>query len=183
MTLENLNFILLLPRFMREDETCIALSKVIDNMTDDLMKTIKLLSVWDRIDFMTDDELDRLAGELNIEWYSNSFFPDAKREIIKMADMISSKCGTDYAVQYVLRVYFGGVSIKNWYEYDGEPYHYKIIADNPYLINSSSELFERILRTVARKSVILDSIETATDGTTTNYISVASYEAKRRIRR
>lgn len=181
MKLDDLKFSLLLPRFMHGDDVTIALSKQIEVMTSELMKTISRFSTWDQIDSMTDAELDQLAEELNIEWYSRNFSSDAKREIIKTADMISSKRGTDYAVQYVLQVYFGGIVIKNWYEYGGEPYHYKIIADNPYTINQNNELFERVLETVARKSAVLDSIETATDGKTTNYISIASYEAKRTV--
>ena len=66
MKLNDMNFIQLMPAFMKEDEAVQGLSEGVNRVTEELAAKIKLFSTWNQIDNMTGAELDMLAEELHI---------------------------------------------------------------------------------------------------------------------
>ena len=56
------------------------------------------------------------------------------------------------------RLYFGTGEVREWYQYGGQPHHFKVLSDNPSLVNSNLDLFLKLLRTVKRRSSWLDAI-------------------------
>ena len=54
--------------------------------------------------------------------------------------------------------YFGAGEVREWYQYGGKPHHFKVLSDNPSLVNSNLDLFLKLLRTVKRRSSWLDAI-------------------------
>lgn len=88
MKLSTLEFIRLLPAFMRDDAAVRGLSAGLDEIIPGLAQSLSRLTTWDRIDELSEDELDDLAWELNILWYDKSVGIDAKREIVKSSDEV-----------------------------------------------------------------------------------------------
>ena len=164
MDINNMDFIQLMPAFMKEDEAVQGLSEGVNRVTEELATKIKLFSTWNQIDNMTGAELDMLAEELHISWYDKTAAMDVKREIIKNSDMVHSKMGTNWAVQNVIETYFGSGEIKDWYDYGGEPHHFRVITSNQSITAGAAEKFLNILDKVKRKTSFLDRIEVVTDG-------------------
>ena len=164
MNINDLNFIELLPAFMRKDEANIGLSKGVNEAAALLYKRLKLLSTWDQIDSMSKDELDLLAEELHISWYDKDAALDIKRSIIKTSDIVHAKLGTNWAALMVIKTYFGESSIIDWYDYGGEPGHFKIQTVNQSILNTKAAKFMKVLNAVKRKSTYLDAIELISDG-------------------
>lgn len=164
MDINNMDFIKLLPLFMRDDPADIGLSKAVDKITEMLAEKGMLCSTWDKIDSMLGPELDMLAEELNISWYDKTAALDVKRKIIKDSDIVHSKLGTNWAALRVIETYFGEGNIVDWYEYGGEPYHFKVQTINQSILNAKAEAFMKILNAVKRKSAVLDSIELIAEG-------------------
>ena len=52
----------------------------------------------------------------------------------------------------------GTGEVREWYQYGGKPYHFKVLSDNPGLVNENLDLFLSLLRTVKRRSAWLDAI-------------------------
>lgn len=84
MKLDTLEFIKLLPDFMKDDGCIKALSESIDEIFRPVAQDLKKLSDWDRIDSMTESELDELAWECDISWYDKTADIDTKRNICKI---------------------------------------------------------------------------------------------------
>lgn len=164
MDINNMDFIKLLPLFMKTDSANIGLSKAVNMITENLAEKGALCSTWDKVDRMSGSELDLLAEELNISWYDKSAALDIKRKIVKDSDIVHSKLGTNWAALRVIETYFGEGRIVDWYEYDGEPYHFKVQTINQSILNTKAEAFMRILNAVKRKSAVLDSIELIAEG-------------------
>lgn len=164
MDINNMDFIDLLPAFMREDDANIGLSKAVNEITKQLAKKAISNSTWDQIDNLGGHELDLLAEELNITWYDKTVAMDVKRKIIKDSDIVHSKLGTNWAVLRVIETYFGEGKIIDWYDYGGEPYHFKIQTVNQSILNTKAEEFLRVLNAIKRKSAVLDSIELIAEG-------------------
>lgn len=158
MKLSTLEFIRLLPAFMRDDAAVRGLSAGLDEIIPGLAQSLSRLTTWDRIDELSEDELDELAWELNILWYDKAAGIDAKREIVKSSDEVYRHLGTKWAVENVINSYFGEGYLKEWFEYNGEPGHFRVYSTNPTLTNERLIEFLNLLQKVKRASSQLDGI-------------------------
>lgn len=158
MRLSTLEFIRLLPVFMRDDLAVKGLSAGIDEIVPQLAESISVLTTWDHIDDLPEEELDDLAWELNILWYDKGASIDAKREVIKDSDMVYKKLGTKWAVENVINAYFGDGYLREWFEYEGEPGYFRVYSSNPTVSEEKLNEFLNILNKVKRHSSILEAI-------------------------
>lgn len=114
-------------QMMKHDETVDALSSVIDPFFRKMNEYAEQFSIWDRIDVLEEPFLNELAWELNIDWYDYTAPIDQKREAVKAAGQIHAKRATKWSVERLLKIYFGDAILKEWFEYGGEPYYFKLM--------------------------------------------------------
>lgn len=72
MKISDLDFVRLLPAFMRDDEAAIALSKAMNKLIQPPGSRIPTIRTWDEIDNLNEPECDELAWELDIDWYDST---------------------------------------------------------------------------------------------------------------
>ena len=134
MKVSELEFLRLLPAFMRDDEAAIALSKAMNRLIGEPSKRLKTLRVWDNIDNLNEAECDELAWELDVDWYdSTGMSLEEKRATLKIAQQIKRKRGTKWAVERLISAYFGEGYIMEWYEMYGTPYTFVALTTNPHI--------------------------------------------------
>ena len=179
MKLSTLEFIRLLPAFMRGDAAVQGLAAGLDEIIPGLAQSIGRLTTWDRIDELTEDELDDLAWELNILWYDKAVGIDAKREIVKSSDEVYRHLGTKWAVESVINSYFGEGYLREWFEYDGEPGHFRVYSTNATINNERLVEFLNLLYKVKRASSKLDGIYITLTGEMRLSAGIAVYEHER----
>lgn len=158
MKLQETEILKLLPAWMRDDDSVKGLAEGTDEVTRALAARIKLMSRWNQIDQLDEQTLDEMAWELNIQWYDSTAPIETKRAVIRNSDRVYAKLGTPYAVAQIIADYFGTGEVREWYQYGGKPYHFKVLSDNPGLVNENLDLFLSLLRTVKRRSAWLDAI-------------------------
>lgn len=158
MTLQTLDFVRLLPKFMQDDLAVRGLAQALNKIIPDLYQGVRRLTTWDRIDDLTEDELDDLAWELNISWYDKSASVATKRDLVKNSDKVQRHLGTKWAVENVIQAYFGDGHIEEWFEYNGLPGHFRVVSSNPMLNAEKIREFMSILGHVKRHSSHLDTI-------------------------
>lgn len=133
MRISELDFIRLLPAFMRDDEAAIALSKAMNKLIGEPGKRIDSIRTWDKIDELTEPECDELAWELDVDWYdSGGMTLEEKRATLKLAQQIKRKRGTKWAVEQLITAYFGEGYVMEWYEMDGTPYTFVALTTNEH---------------------------------------------------
>lgn len=179
MKLNDLEFIRLLPQFMRDDDAVKGLAAGIDTIIPELAASIVKLTTWDHIDELREAELDDLAWELNIPWYDTGASIAIKREVIKDSDRVHARLGTKWAVENVIRTYFGSGYMSEWWEYGGEPGHFQINSSNPSLNNERLNEFLHLLDKVKRASSKLDGVVISLSGELPLYAGVALHEIGR----
>lgn len=164
MRINSVEFIKLLPAFMRDDPAIQGISEGTDLVIKKLGVTIKTMTTWDSIDSLTEEELDALAEEMNIEWYRRNASISIKRELIRDADTMHKRLGTKWAVERIINTYFGDGYIKEWFEYSGQPGHFKVFSSNPTITDENLQEFISILNKVKRASSHLDGITISLSG-------------------
>lgn len=176
MKLSNLEFVKLLPQFMRNDDAVRGLAAGIDSIIPQLAAKIETLSTWDRIDELSEAELDDLAWELNVLWYDNGAPIDVKRNVIRDSDEVYKKLGTKWALEKVITTYFGDGYIEEWFQYDGTPGTFRVYSANPSITDSKMQEFLNILSKVKRASAKLDGVYISLTGQMNLYAGTALHE-------
>ncbi|MCL1866271.1 MAG: phage tail protein I [Oscillospiraceae bacterium] len=125
-TIKDVDLLQILPFFMRGDEANAALSRAVNRLVNVPGAKIPQLRVWDMIDKLDHENLDELAWELNIEWYDKDLPIESKRETIKAAQRVQATLGTKYAVETALNAIYPDTAVKEWFEYGGDPYTFRI---------------------------------------------------------
>ena len=157
--LDDVDVLKLVPEFMRNDAVLILAPGALMNdaavqglaaAVNSLIKApgarIKTARVWDQIDRLTDAQLDELAYELDIDWYDKDLPLENKRALVKSADLVHSRRGTKWAVEQVLIDTFGSGTVKEWYDYNGQPFHFRVSTDYPL---ETQDIIEQFRKAVA----------------------------------
>ena len=142
MKISELDFVRLLPAFMRDDEAVIALSKAVDALMGEPGKRLGTLRTWDKINELNEADLDELAWELDIDWYdSTGMGLEEKRETIKHAQQIKRKRGTKWAVEQLITAYFGDGYVSEWFERGEAPYTFVALTSNTHVTEENIDKF------------------------------------------
>lgn len=179
MTLDNLDFLSLLPAFMKEDAAVQALSQAMNNLLGDPDGRIASLSGWTHLEAATEQELDELAWELSLPWYETGASRETKIRLIQHAEEVRRKLGTKWALETILSDYFGPVEVTEWPDYFGEPHHFKIYAENEEATNSRKEQFDWLLSIAQRDSSRCDDLSIGLTGHLPVYAGPITLEASK----
>lgn len=134
-----------LPPALKKDAGFAALGEVI---AEQLAKNRELSDkaiIYPAIDKLSEEALDALAYDFNVSWYDYEGTLSEKRKTILECMNVHQFKGTKYAVETALRSVYDTVRVTEWFEYGGEPYHFKVII---YDSSNDKEKRARILAKV-----------------------------------
>ena len=107
--------------------------------------------------------LDYMAVELRTPSYDENYSLKTKRALIQGSLLFYTQMGTPAAVNRIIETIFETVYIEEWYEYDGDPHHFRAyVGDGGEVGPGELEEFRRVLSSVKRLSSWLDDIITIT---------------------
>lgn len=122
--------------------------KLADAVAGELIKAIaqsEYAAIFPRIDELPEEVLDILAADLKIQWYEVDAPVWNKRQAVKECMLVHKYKGTKYAVEMALKSVYNDVKVVEWFEYGGEPYHFKVII---YDSSNDREKLARVLSKV-----------------------------------
>lgn len=164
MRLADLDFIKLLPGFMQDDPAVKGLAAGVDAVIREAVPSVLNLSRWDRIDHLPESVLDEMAWEMNLLWYDKGAPLDVKRQVVRDGYKVWATLGTKSAVENIIQTYFGDGKIEEWWEYGGEPGHFRVVSGNPTISNERLIEFLSLLDKVKRASAKLDDVILLSEG-------------------
>lgn len=135
------------------------LARVIAPELDLLFQAANNAAILPNIDTLDEATLDRLAYEFGIGWWKPDATVAQKRLAVKSAFLMQRQLGTKAAVQYAVDTFLGGGTVEEWFEYSGEPYHFRITGADLSDIMANYDAFLRVLEGVVRYSALLDPFD------------------------
>lgn len=156
LTVENLLDVL--PEVLRQDEKMLALATGIAELLVARPIEIDENMLYHRIEKLPEELLDQLAHDFGVSWWDNDWSLEQKQATFRESWHVRRHLGTKYAVELALSTSFGSGKVEEWFEYDGEPNHYRIFDVDIRQVNDNIRTFLQILEVVSRKSAVLDSI-------------------------
>lgn len=149
----------LFPSFILSDKNGYAMARAIARALQIVCDTVQDgIDTVMRIDKMPEWRLDELAWEFNITWYDYAASIDEKREQIKGAMSYYDRLGTPAAVRRAISDVYGAGYVSEWFEYGGEPYHFKVYTTNVSVLHENRERFIKLLDKVKNVRSVLDNL-------------------------
>lgn len=118
-----------LPEALKEDNKIVGIAKALSEQMLKVSGICNNVLIYARIDELPEKILDMLAYDFHCDWYDKSYPIETKRRILKNNVIIHKKLGTKYAVEKALADVYKTAKVQEWFEYNGEPYHFKISVD------------------------------------------------------
>lgn len=158
MKLEDVNLLEMLPSFMKEDKYDSLLATGMSNLFQQLSVDMQRVVIVGQTDYLNEAELDQLAHDQNIFWYNYTGSITQKRQQIKEAPLVFSRLGTVWAVEKVMNQYFDNTELEEWFDYNGDPHHFRFTTSDTNILRADIDTFLYILDKVKRRSQWLDAI-------------------------
>ncbi len=158
MNLKNYDIMEFMPRWMREDESAKGLCYAVQKQLARVIEQIQSLSIYNYIDGQTNEILDELAWQFHISEYTHDLPIDIKRNLVKVAILNQRTRGTKGAVERVATDIFGESKVEEWFDYGGEPYHFRVITSNVDANQNQAEAFRKTIDTTKNLRSVLEEI-------------------------
>lgn len=84
---------------------------------------------YTRIDELQEDLLDILAYDFKIDWWDSDYTLPQKRQMFRDNWPVHRILGTKAAVLTAISAIYPGTTLMEWFEYGGEPFHFKLKVD------------------------------------------------------
>lgn len=114
--------------------------------------------IYTQIDSLPEELLDILARDFQISWYDYDASIDTKRTVFRDSFYVRRHLGTPAAVQRAISDVYGAGFIQEWFQYGGEPYHFRVYTTNLSVLQQNREKFMRLLDRVKNVRSILENV-------------------------
>lgn len=172
------NLLLLLPSALVHDPSMMALAEASAGALEKRLAEIDRVRVIANIDGLDEDLLDILARDFKVDWWDGNYSLDEKRQTLKDSWRVHKTLGTKAAVETAISAIYPETKVAEWFEYGGEPYHFKLYIDVSHE-DIHSERHRRVLERMNFYKNLrshLDSIIyiIRAEGTATGYTAAAA---------
>jgi len=129
-----------LPAPIEKNEHLNQLAEVAARIFQVYSPKIRLACLYSEIDHLDEAILDIMARDFKVDWYDYDGNLETKRRQIKDNWYIHKRLGSVRAVERALSDTWMNTTVEEWFQYDGDPYHFRIIFDasedlNPIHVN------------------------------------------------
>lgn len=152
------NFLRALPDVLQQDERILALASAVADALEQQPDEIAKVLLYPAIDTMPEALLNILAYDFKIDWWNENWSLDRKRQSLKDSWLIHKRLGTPYAVNLAIQAAFGAGELEEWFDYGGDPHHFRVVGLGPEMAQTGYEAFLKLLVIVKRASSVLDAV-------------------------
>ncbi|QPA33372.1 phage tail protein I [Thermaerobacillus caldiproteolyticus] len=151
----NIDLVALLPASLHNDEDTKAIMQAVSEEMQRLFQKCEEILSQDIPEFL----LDLIAFERHVDFYSNDLPVEQKRKLINRSTFFHRQKGTPAAVEELITTVFGEGKVVEWFEYGGQPYHFKVVTSNRSVTQEKAEQFLQALNSVKNVRSVLEKIE------------------------
>lgn len=162
----------ILPDSILADEKIKAIAVALDTELQKVTAETQQVLHLPRLDVLPEKVIDLLAWQFHVDFYEPVGMDiKTKRKLVKESIAWHRIKGTPAAVEMMLSSTFGrSAKVREWYEYDGEPYHFKVsVKTKNFPTMESLGLAKQGVLAAKNTRSVLDSIKTIVEIDTGDY--------------
>lgn len=130
----------------------------LDRQIQKFKKLADGLTIWSDLDNVNPKYYDYLAMCIRAPYYRSEYTDEQKLNLIKTAIMSYRYAGTRKAINELTGIIFDEARFIPWNEYGGQPYHFRIRADDIFTEDATA-IFGNVLKKVKAARSIMDALE------------------------
>lgn len=123
------NMLFTLPLVLQRDESTGALADATAEVLAHRLEEIDRLRIISNIDNLEEALLAILARDFKVDWWDPDYSLEEKRRTVKSSWRVHKTLGTKAAVETAIRAIYPLTTVEEWFEYGGEPYHFRLNID------------------------------------------------------
>lgn len=144
--LQSTSLLDILPQNLLADAQIYAAARALDDELQKITAATRNALLLPRLDELLEEVIDLLAWQWHVDFYEPSMSIETKRQLVRESIAWHRIKGTKAAVEKMAQTVFKGGVVTEWFEYGGEPYHFRIDVLNAP--NMTEESRERLLAVV-----------------------------------
>lgn len=176
MNITKESLLLSLPEAFAEDEGMAALADGIADILSRRPQEIEKIAMYPNVRELDEELCDTLAYDFKIDWWLDSMTLEEKRDTLAKSWYVHKHMGTKASVQTALSTVYPDVVVEEWFEYGGQPYHFRIrIPTKESSVDPEKhERLMALVRFYKNLRSVLDSVEySGSSGTVAVYTATA----------
>ena len=126
------NLLASLPAVLANDKNLAALASAVSEVLAGRVDEIDRISIYSQIDRLPNELLDILADDFKVDWWDANYPLEVKRKTLKDSWSVHRSLGTKAAVVLAISAIYPDTQVREWWEYGGRPYHFKLLIDATY---------------------------------------------------
>lgn len=125
-----------------------------------LIKYSNRIGIVYAVEQIPESVLDQLAIEYDIKIYNQNADLQRKQSLIKNALISYMNAGTAKNLENTIANIYASAQVQEWFDYDGEPYHFKITATGVNTKNENTiKEFLGVIESTKNVRSILDTVQ------------------------
>lgn len=144
-TIYDVNWIDLIPSSISGDSQAKGLSAAVSPQLQEVSNVIRENVILARLDELPEEVVDLLAWQYHVDFYEQDLPIEQKRELVRVSIDAHRHKGTPYAVELVVKAILNDGIVQEWFEYGGEPYHFRVIKINGQV---TAEMYPKLKKAV-----------------------------------
>lgn len=158
-TLQTVKMADILPPNLMNDADIRAIAAAIDEEMQLLINDIKQCLHLPRLDELPEEVVDLLAWQWHVDFYESTLPIAKKRELVRKSIAWHRRKGTPGVVQEVVSAVLSNGVVSEWFEYGGDPYHFKVETDE---IVTDQTVYDRLIKLVMAVKNVRSWLESVT---------------------
>ena len=123
------NLLLIVPPALTRDPAMMARAAADAEAMAARLVEIDRVRIISNIDGLDETVLDILARDFKVDWWDPEYSIEEKRRTLKGSWRVHKTLGTKAAVETAIRAIYPLTTVEEWFEYGGEPYHFRLNID------------------------------------------------------
>lgn len=161
----------ILPPSLATDESMQAIAAALDPEMQALIYDATGAAILPNIPNVPERILDMLAANLSIDEYQQDMTLAQKQALIASAIIVHRHKGTADSIHQIVAAIFGpGMTLQEWHEYGGAPYHFRIIGAEGFPGNLQPLAWTAAVKATKPARSVLDPIVITTEESAQLYV-------------
>lgn len=150
-----------MPENLLADRQLNAAAQALECEIQAVTKAVKETLHLPRLNELPESVIDLLAWQWHVDFYEPlGMDKETKIKLIKQSLAWHRIKGTPCAVENIVAAIFGGGTVKEWFDYGGKPYHFKVIVKtDKFLAAPKFDIARKSILQTKNVRSVLDTIE------------------------
>ena len=158
-TIGSLSLLDILPENLLADEQVYAAAKSLDDELQRVTASCVEVLHLPRLDELPEAVIDLLAWQWHVDFYEPDADIEVKRQLVRESIAWHRIKGTKGAVEGMIRTIFQGGVVTEWFNYGGEPYHFRVdLLSAPKMTPENTERLLYVVNASKNVRSVLDEL-------------------------